>query len=105
MTEEQIKTALDAVAKHIFNDSANAWQRQRNCMHHHLFFLEGNFKKFKERLQELNHHLKCFPITEGRTKVDSLAEDELLEIIDRKKSPQYQQALLLVNYDIFQVIK
>ena len=68
-------------------------------MHCHLFFLERNIKKFKERLQELNRHLKHFPVPQGRTAVVSLAEDELLEIIDRAKPLQCQQALLLANCD------
>ena len=80
--ENKLNEALNALAKHIFNDDGDAWRRQRNCMRHHLFFLEGQFKTFKERLAELNGCLKCFPIPPERTDVKSLEEDELLEIID-----------------------
>ena len=73
-------------------------------MRFHLFFNEGSFKSFKDRLNELNRYLKHFPIPSGRTNVTSFSEDELVEIIDRSKPIQYQQALLMSNYDPYSKI-
>ena len=68
-------------------------------MHYSLFFTEGQFKKFKDRLVELNRYLKYFPIPTGKDKVESLPEEKLVEIVDQAKPLQYQRALLQSNYD------
>ena len=68
-------------------------------MRSHLFFMEGNFKEFKERLDELDKYLKYFPVPAGRTEVGSFENDEIMEIIDQAKPLQYQQALLQNHYD------
>ena len=97
--EAKIQRAINEMAKAHFNDDPNAWRRQRNCMRFHLFFDEGDFEGFEDRLNELNRCLKYFPIPAGRVAANSFDEDELAEIIDRSKPIQYQQALLMSNYD------
>ena len=97
--ETKHKAGIEAIAKYIFNDDTNAWRRQRNYMRYHLFFTEGGYQHFRERLMEMNRYLKYFIIPNGRNTVSVLEEDELLEIVDRAKPIQYQQALLTSNYD------
>ena len=68
-------------------------------MHYSLYFLEGQFKTFNERLMELNRYIKYFPIPADKKTIELLPKDELVEIVDRAKLLQYQCALLQANYD------
>ena len=68
-------------------------------MRYHLHFQVGQLHEFRNRLYEMNKYLQYFPIPAGREEVTSLEDDELLEIIDRAKPMEYQQALLAANYD------
>ena len=97
MTDDEkqygLEAAFVAVSKGVFNDDTSAWRRQRNCMRYHLHFQVGQLHEFKNRLYEMNKYLQYFPIPAGRDEVTSLEDDELLEIIDRAKPMEYQQAL------------
>ena len=95
----KLNAAMNNLAKKSFNDDTNAWRRQRRYMRYHLWFSEGQFKDFKSRLIELNRYLKFFPVPENKKTVASLPDDELIEILDKAKPVQYQQALLTSNYD------
>ena len=48
--EEKFKEALNAVTKSVFNDDQHAWRREKNHVKQCLFFFEGQFSAFKERL-------------------------------------------------------
>ena len=97
--KKKYQKGIVELTKYVFNDDVNAWRRQRNYMRYHLFFLEGNFKEFRSRIEELNRYLPYFPLAPGKRKNSKLEDDEILEIVDRAKPIQYQQALLVSNYD------
>ena len=100
VSDEQKWTAgIKAVQSKYFNNDQNAWKRQCNYMRYHLFFKDDNFKAFRARLLELNKYLKYFPIPTGRSTVEVLKDDELVEILDSAKPLEYQQELLVANYD------
>ena len=61
--------------------------------------MKKNFNKFLEQLKQLNNYFPYFPIPSGRTTVEKLPDDQLLEIIDRAKPIEYQRAILQQNYD------
>ena len=59
--KKKYQKGIMELPKCVFNDDVNTWRRQRNYIRCHLFFLEGNFKEFKARIEELNRYLPYFP--------------------------------------------
>jgi hypothetical protein len=56
-------------------------------------------QQFVERLNELNHYLLFFP-EECST---PLTQDEIIEILDQAKPPNWHEAMVSANIDIFKM--
>ena len=50
-------------------------------------------------MKQLNKYLKYFPVPLGKRNVQSLPEDNLIEIIDNAKPLEYHQQMLQNNYN------
>ena len=56
-------------------------------------------QQFVERLNELNRYLLFFP-EECHT---ALTQDEIIEILDQAKPPNWHEAMVSANIDIFEM--
>jgi hypothetical protein len=75
------------------------YRRQRNYLRYHLFIMDMQLCDFKAELLRQNNYLRYFPVPEDRESVESLPEDELVEILDRAKRIEWQRDILTANID------
>jgi hypothetical protein len=61
--------------------------------------LNTSIQQFVERLSDLNHYLLYFP--EGNPK--QLDQDNIIEILDQAKAPEWHEAMMNANIDIFEM--
>ena len=102
ITNKKVQEALNKVTLKAFNNDRNAYRRQVQYMRYHLYFNTSNFKSFEHRLKQLNKYLSYFPIPPGKTEVEPLPEDQLIEIIDNAKPLEYHQQMLQANFNPFE---
>ena len=99
LTDKKVNDSLSKVSLKAFNNDRHAYRRQVQYMRYQLYFTTNNFKQFEHRLKQLNKYLKYFPVPPGKRSVQSLPEDNLIEIIDNAKPLEYHQQMLQNNYD------
>jgi hypothetical protein len=56
-------------------------------------------QQFVERLSDLNRYLLYFPEENPK----QLDQDEIIEILDQAKAPEWHEAMVNVNIDIFEM--
>jgi hypothetical protein len=56
-------------------------------------------QQFVQRLNDLNHYLLYFPEENPK----QLDQDEIIEIFDQAKAPEWHEALVNANIDIFEM--
>jgi hypothetical protein len=61
--------------------------------------LNTSVQQFVERLNDLNHYLLYFPEENPK----QLDQDEIIEILDQDKAPEWHEAMVNVNIDIFEM--
>jgi hypothetical protein len=61
--------------------------------------LNLSVQQFVERLNDLNHYLLYFPEESPK----QLDQDEIIEILDQVKAPEWHEAMLNANIDIFEM--
>jgi hypothetical protein len=61
--------------------------------------LDTSVQQFVERLNELNRYLLYFP----EEKPKQLDQDEIIEILDQAKAPEWHEAMVNSNIDIFEI--
>jgi hypothetical protein len=80
--------------------SRRAIRAQKYYMRRFLFMGPSvSVQQFVERLNEMNRYLLYFP-EEFPTQLD---QDEMFEILDQSKSPEWHAAMILANIDIFEM--
>jgi hypothetical protein len=62
--------------------------------------LNTSVQKFVERLNNLNCYLLYFPEENPK----QLDQDEIIEILDQAKAPEWHEAMMNENIDIFEMI-
>jgi hypothetical protein len=60
--------------------------------------LNKTIQQFIERLNDLNRYLLNFPEENPK----QLDQDEFIEILDQAKAPEWHEAMVNVNIDIFE---
>jgi hypothetical protein len=61
--------------------------------------LNTSVKQFVERLNDLNRYLLYFPEENPK----QLDQDEIIEILDQAKAPEWHEAIVNANIDIFEM--
>jgi hypothetical protein len=61
--------------------------------------LYTSVKQFVERLNDLNRYLLYFPEENPK----QLDQDEIIEILDQAKNPEWHEAMVNANIDIFEM--
>jgi hypothetical protein len=56
-------------------------------------------QQFIERLNDLNRYLLCFPEESPK----QLDQDEIIVILDQAKAPEWHEAMVAANIDIFEM--
>ena len=95
ITNKDVTNALKAVTLKAFSNDRHAYRRQVRYMRYQLYFTTKNFDPFFHRLKQLNKYLKYFPIPPQKLKVNSLSDEDLIEIIDNAKPVGIQFRLTL----------
>jgi hypothetical protein len=77
----------------------SAIQVQKYYMRRGIFLGQNmSVQMFVERLNELNRYLLSFPEEHPK----QLNQDEIIEILDQAKAPEWHAAMVAANIDIFQ---
>jgi hypothetical protein len=61
--------------------------------------LNTSVKQFVERLNDLNRYLLYFPEENPK----QLDQDEIIEILEQSKAPEWHEAMVNANIDIFEM--
>jgi hypothetical protein len=61
--------------------------------------LDTSIQQFVERLNDLNHYLLYFPEENPK----QLDQDEIIEILDQDKAPEWHEAMVNANINIFEM--
>jgi hypothetical protein len=73
---------------------------QKYSMSQDLYMgLNTSVQKFVERLNDLNRFLLYFPEENPK----QLDQDEIIEILDQTKAPEWHEAMVNANIDIFEM--
>jgi hypothetical protein len=64
-----------------------------------IYGLNTFIQQFVERLNDLNRYLLYFPEENPR----QLDQDEIIEILDQTKAPEWHEAMVNLNIDIFEM--
>ena len=104
---------IDAVAKHVFPHPEKDYRLEKKYLKVHLYIGSLTIKEFCDRLEKLNQYLVYFPCWEVGTtlcKPRVLGDDELIEIMDHAKRPQWDIKMLenekaSYNFETYKEIK
>ena len=99
LTDKKVNNALLKVSLKAFSNDCHAHRCQVQYMRYQLYFTTNNIKQFAHRLKQLNKYLKYAPVPARKRSVQSLPEDNLIEIIDNTKPLEYHQQMLQHNYE------
>jgi hypothetical protein len=61
--------------------------------------LNTSVQQFKERLNDLNRYLLYFPEENPK----QLDQDEIIEILDQNKAPEWHKTMVNASIDIFEI--
>ena len=101
---------LNDVAKQIFPNAETAYKTQRKYMTNSLFISDVGFAAFAQRLENLNTLLVYFPRFGDQSKAVLLADDQLIDIVERGAPLQWfpimtERNKLLQNFDNYDDMK
>jgi RNase H-like domain found in reverse transcriptase/Reverse transcriptase (RNA-dependent DNA polymerase)/Integrase zinc binding domain len=100
--EDKYLSCLNKLAQEAFSDWQSAYRSQKRYMRA-LLVMDTNEcpGKFMKNLAEMNRILKYFPFDDEQQEIteplESLDEDELIEIADRAKDPQWEVTMAKQN--------
>lgn len=95
----ELEMAVNDVAKHVFGSNwETAVRRQKGFLRKHLTMGDSNPREFGNRLAKINRYLNYFPKkTDSTTNLiypTELPEDELVDILDSAKKPEWHLMML-----------